>query len=77
MTTNRSRAPFIVVVETAGDLEDLRMMAYAAANKVRGGSTEHWDEERPSGTAFCFMTSTAAFLFTVHCARSGISHRHE
>jgi hypothetical protein len=69
--------PFVVIVQTADDLEDLRMMAYAAANKIRGGSTEHWDEERPSGTAFCFVTWEAAFLFTAHCARTGIPYRNE
>ena len=44
--------PFIVVVQTADDLEDLRNMAYAAANNIRGGSTEHWAEKRLSGKLF-------------------------
>jgi hypothetical protein len=70
-----SMPSYIVVVQTAVDLEDLRLMAYDAANKVRGGSTEHWDEERPSGTAFCFVNWEAAFLFTVHCARASIPYR--
>jgi hypothetical protein len=52
-------------------------MAYAAANNIRGGSTEHWDVERPSGTAFYFMTWEAAFAFTAHCARTGIRYLNE
>jgi hypothetical protein len=69
--------PFIVVVQTADDLEDLRNMAYAAANFIRGGSTEHWDEQRSSENAFCFMSWEAAFLFMVHCAKTGIPYRKE
>jgi hypothetical protein len=73
-----SKPPFVVVAQTADDLEDLRNMAYAAANNnIRGGSTEHWDEQRPSGAAFYFMTWEAAFAFTAHCARTGIPHRNE
>jgi hypothetical protein len=51
-----NQPPYVVLVGGADDLEDLRNMAYAAANSIRGGSTEHWDEERSSGTAFYFMT---------------------
>jgi hypothetical protein len=65
------------LVERADDFEYLRNMAYAAANKIRGGSTEHWDEERSSVTAFYFMTWEAAFAFTAHCARNGIQYRIE
>jgi hypothetical protein len=69
--------PFIVVVQTADDLEDLRNMAYAAAKNIRGGSTEHWEEKRPSGNAFCFVTWEAAFAFTAYCARTGIQYSNE
>jgi hypothetical protein len=69
--------PYVVFVQGADDLEDLRNMAYSAANNIRGGSTEHWDVERPSGTAFYFMTWEAAFAFTAHCARTGIRYLNE
>jgi hypothetical protein len=72
-----STPPFIVVVQTADDLEDLRNIVYAAANNIRGDSTEHWDEERHPGTAFYFVAWEAAFAFTAHCARTGIPYRNE
>jgi hypothetical protein len=67
--------PYVVLVQGADDLENLRDMAYAAANKIRSGSTEHWDERRSSEIAFCFMTANAATCFSAHCARTGISYR--
>jgi hypothetical protein len=69
--------PYVVLVQEADDLENLRDMAYAAANDIRGGSTEHWDKERPSGNAFYFVTWEAAFAFTAYCARTGIPSRNE
>jgi hypothetical protein len=69
--------PYVVLVQRADDLEDLRNMAYAAANKFGGGSTEHWDTEQSSGTAFHFMTWQAALAFTAHCTRIGVPHRNQ
>jgi hypothetical protein len=67
--------PHRVIVETPEDLEDLRLMAYAAAHSINFGSTEHWDEDFGSETAFCFVDYRAAFVFILYCARNEIRYR--
>jgi hypothetical protein len=67
--------PYVVLVEQVEDIEDLRNWAYAAANRVNYGTTEHWDEPMPSGIAFYFMALGPAIAFIAHCARSGIRYK--
>jgi hypothetical protein len=67
--------PYVVLVDQVDDIEDLRNMAYAAANRVYYGTTEYWEEPRQSGVAFCFMALPSAIAFMAHCARSGIRYK--
>lgn len=69
--------PYVVLVEQVDDIEDLLLMAYAAANSVHDGTTEHWDEPRPCGVALHFMDHRAAVVFMAYCVRSGIHYKPE
>lgn len=67
--------PYVILIEQAPDIEDLRDWAYAAANRGNYWTTEHWDDPVPGGAAFHFMVFEAAFSFMAHCARSGIAFK--
>ena len=49
MPVINGQTPYVVLVEQVEELEDLRNWAYAAANSGNYSTTEHWDEQRPSG----------------------------
>lgn len=66
----------IIVAAGENELEDLRNYAYASAHKG-GGSTEHWERDRESETAFFFKSWDAAFLFKWHCEIMNIPFRIE
>jgi hypothetical protein len=65
---------YIVLVQTSNEdeFDYARSLAFGASRKVRGGSTEYWEETSGSKAAFCFKNWEAAFLFNVNCAANDI-----
>jgi hypothetical protein len=58
------------------DIENLRAKAQAATRKFAIMPSKTWVEVRSEGIVFWFENDTAAILFTLHCVRNGIPHRH-
>jgi len=69
----------IVLVQAVkeDDIDYARGLAFGASRKVRGGSTEYWEEARGSQVAFCFKNWEAAFLFNINCAANNIRRSNE
>jgi len=55
-------------------VDDLRDVAFGCVHNDFSGPTDHWDEERPPWTAFCFANYVAWFYFFLHCLRHGIHY---
>jgi hypothetical protein len=64
----------VVTSVAMSDIENLRAKAQAATERF-STTSRTWVEVRSEGVVFWFENGDAALLFTLHCARNGISFR--